>query len=152
MAADANPLPERRSPALRLDIVTLFPEACQGYLDSSIVGRARRRGLVDIELVDPRRWAGGRHRKVDDRPFGGGPGMVLAAPPVAAAIALARKRTPGPVILLTPRGETFGQGAARRLAAGPGFTLICGRYEGLDERIHALVDLELSVGDVVQTP
>src|SRR5271163_3093516 len=80
-------VPPQGSPAaMRIDLITIFPEACQGYLDASIVGRARRRGLIEINLVDPRAWAGGRHRKVDDRPFGGGPGMVLMAPPLAGCL------------------------------------------------------------------
>lgn len=96
---------------MRIDVITLFPEACQGYLDASIVGRARRRGLVEIELVDPRRWAGGRHRKVDDRPFGGGPGMVMAAPPIAEAIDWCQTRSAAPRLLMTdPRGTRLHQG------------------------------------------
>lgn len=136
---------------LRIDIVTLFPEACQGYLDASIVGRARRRGLVRIDLVDPRRWAGGRHRKVDDRPFGGGPGMVMAAPPVAEALDACMARSAAPRLLMTdPRGTRLHQGWVEQLARETHLIVLCGHYEGIDERIVELYHPELvSVGDLV---
>src|SRR5882757_7331656 len=106
-----------RMDALRIDIVTLFPDACAGYLDASIVGRARRRGLVDIALVDPRAWAGGRHRTVDDRPFGGGPGMVLAAPPIAGCLDALLARQPRPRLLMTsPGGAKLDQRRVESLA------------------------------------
>lgn len=136
---------------LRLDIITLFPDACQGYLDASIVGRARRRGIVEIDLVDPRRWAGGRHRKVDDRPFGGGPGMVMAAPPIAEAIDVCLARSAAPRLLMTdPRGTRLHQGWIEQLARESHLIVVCGHYEGIDERIVDLYNPELvSVGDLV---
>jgi tRNA (guanine37-N1)-methyltransferase len=135
----------------RIDIITLFPEACQGYLDSSIIGRARRRGIVDVELVDPRRWAGGRHRKVDDRPFGGGPGMVMAAPPIAEAIDVCMTRSATPRLLMTdPRGTRLHQTWIEQLARESHLIIVCGHYEGIDERIVDLYNPELvSVGDLV---
>ncbi|MEK7415817.1 MAG: tRNA (guanosine(37)-N1)-methyltransferase TrmD [Planctomycetota bacterium] len=135
----------------RIDVISLFPEALQGYLDASIVGRARRRGLIDVELVDPRRWAGGRHRKVDDRPFGGGPGMVLSAAPLAEAIEACLSRSAKPRLLLTdPRGRKLDQPWVDDLAETPHLVVVCGHYEGIDERIIELFKPELvSVGDLV---
>jgi len=98
---------------------------------------------------DLRAYGTGKHQQVDDAPFGGGAGMVLCVEPVHRAIQDARVRTDGPVILLTPRGRVFNQTMARELASGPGMTLVCGRYEGLDERVHRYVDTEVSVGDFV---
>lgn len=136
---------------LRIDLITLFPEACRAYLDSSIVGRARRRGLIEVELVDPRRWAGGRHRKVDDRPFGGGPGMVMAAPPISGALDWCLSRSPSPRLLMTdPRGVRLHQGWVEQLARDAHLVLLCGHYEGIDERIVELYRPELvSIGDLV---
>ncbi|MCS6970810.1 MAG: tRNA (guanosine(37)-N1)-methyltransferase TrmD [Planctomycetota bacterium] len=134
-----------------IDLVTIFPEACQGYLDSSIVGRARRRGLIQVELVDPRRWAGGRHRTVDDRPYGGGPGMVLAAPPLAGAIDWCLTRSARPRLLLTDaRGRRLDHPWVRELAACPHLIIVCGHYEGIDERIAELYHPErVSLGEFV---
>ncbi len=136
---------------MRIDVITLFPDACQGYLDASIVGRARRRGLVEVELVDPRRWAGGRHRKVDDRPFGGGPGMVMAAPPIAEAIDWCQTRSAAPRLLMTdPRGTRLHQGWVEQLSRESHLIIVCGHYEGIDERLVDLYHPELvSVGDLV---
>ncbi len=136
---------------MRIDVITLFPEALHGYLDASIVGRARRRGLVEVELVDPRRWAGGRHRKVDDRPFGGGPGMVISAPPVAEAIDVCRTRSAAPRLLMTdPRGTRLHQAWVEQMAREDHLIIVCGHYEGIDERIVDLYNPELvSVGDLV---
>lgn len=132
-------------------MITLFPEACQGYLDASIVGRARRRGIVDVELVDPRRWAGGRHRKVDDRPFGGGPGMVMAAPPVGGAIEWCQSRSAAPRLLITdPQGARLDQGRVEALARESHLIVVCGHYEGIDQRIYDHYHPEtFSVGDLV---
>jgi tRNA (guanine37-N1)-methyltransferase len=135
----------------QVEVVTLVPGVWPVILGDAagLVGRAFVDGLATLAVNPLRQYGKGKHQQVDDAPFGGGAGMVLAAPPVSEAIAVARARTPGPVILLTPRGETFNQARARRLASGPGLTLICGRYEGIDERVRDLVDLQLSVGDVV---
>jgi len=136
---------------MRFDLITLFPDACRAYLDASIVGRARRRGLVTVETVDPRAWAGGRHRGVDDRPYGGGPGMVMAAPPLAECLDHLCTLSAAPRLLLTsPQGRRFDQGWARELAATSHVVVLCGHYEGVDERLSRLFPLEpLSVGDVV---
>ncbi len=132
-------------------LVTLFPELVEGYLGASIVGRARRRGLIRAEPVDPRRWAGGRFKKADDRPFGGGPGMVLMAPPIAGAIDHVRARHPQSRLLITsPQGRRFDQPFARELAAERSIIILCGHYEGIDERIPELYRPEpFSLGDYV---
>jgi tRNA (guanine37-N1)-methyltransferase len=136
---------------VRIHLVTLHPDLLRGALDASIVGRARRRGLVEIDLVDPRRWAEGRHKKVDDRPFGGGPGMVIAAPPVAAAIDHLQAREPGGRLLITsPQGRRIDQPWVRELAREQALVVLCGHYEGIDERIEALYRPEaFSLGDFV---
>lgn len=134
-----------------IDLVTLFPEAVTGYLDASIVGRARRRGIVEVAPIDPRAWAGGRHKTVDDRPFGGGPGMVLAAPPLAGCLDWVMTRSAAPRLLITsPQGRRLDQAWARELAEQPHLVVLCGHYEGIDERIVQLYRPEpFSVGDVV---
>ena len=136
-------------PAIRL--VTLFPEAVHGYLSTSIVGRARRRGLADIEAVDPRRWAEGRHKKCDDRPFGGGPGMVLMAPPIAGCLDHLLARHPGARLLITsPQGRRLDQRFVEDIAQAPAAIILCGHYEGIDERIETLYKPErFSIGDLV---
>lgn len=136
---------------LRADVITLFPEACQGYLDASIVGRARRRGVVEVDLVDPRRWAGGRHRKVDDRPFGGGPGMVMAAPPLGDTIDWCLSRSARPRLLMTdPQGRKLNQPWIEELAREAHLIVVCGHYEGIDQRVVDHFRPELfSVGDLV---
>jgi tRNA (guanine37-N1)-methyltransferase len=136
---------------VRIDVVTMFAEACQGYLDASIVGRARRRGLIEINLVDPRRWAGGRHRKVDDRPFGGGPGMVMGAPPLAGCLDFLMAQSERPRLLMTdPRGRRLAQPWVEELARTDHLIVLCGHYEGIDERIVELYRPELfSIGDLV---
>lgn len=144
-------------PALRIDVFTIFPESIDAYCATSIVGRARRDGLVDLRVHDLRSGATDPHRTVDDAPFGGGAGMVLAPGPVFGAVELADP--PRPLYLLAPGGRRFDQAVAAELAGlgntGPGsavpaFSLLCGRYEGVDQRIaDHLVDGELSVGDFV---
>jgi tRNA (guanine37-N1)-methyltransferase len=137
--------------ALIFHLVTLFPELCQGYLAGSIVGRARRRGVVGVDLVDPRRWAGGRFKKADDRPFGGGPGMVLMAPPIAGALDHLRTRAPGARLLMTsPQGRQLDQPFAQELATASDLIVLCGHYEGIDERVTELYRPELfSLGNYV---
>lgn len=134
-----------------VEIITLVPQMWPQWLDASsgLVGRAFARGQARLTVSDLRDFGRGPHRQVDDSPFGGGAGMVLAAPPLHAAIARARGRTPGPVLLLSPRGAPYTQARARALAAGDGLTLVCGRYEGIDERVGAYVDGEVSLGDFV---
>ena len=133
-------------------VVSLFPEMLAPFTELGVVGRAVQRGLVRIGSVDPRGYATDVHGTVDDRPYGGGPGMLLRVEPFATAIAAARSRVPGgsPVIFLTPQGRTFDQTVARRLATLPGMVLVAGRYEGFDERlIEMACDEELSLGDFV---
>ena len=134
-------------------VVTLFPELFPGPLDASLVGRARAAGLWALETVDLRRFGLGRHRKVDDTPAGGGAGLVMRADVVGPALAHARAGLPGaPVLYLSPRGRRFDQAMARRLAAGPGAVILCGRFEGVDERaLEAHGALEVSLGDFVMT-
>jgi len=141
---------------VRIDIVTLFPAMLQAPLAESILGRARARGLVDIRVHDLREHAAGRHRVTDEPPFGGGGGMILKPEPLAAAIDAVRAagpaEAPARVILLGPAGRRFSQAVARELAHRAHLVLVCGRYEGVDERVsEQLVDEELSIGDYVLT-
>lgn len=136
----------------QLEIVTLVPDLWRALLapESGLVGKAfLPNGPASLVLNELRSFGKGPHKQVDDAPFGGGAGMVLMVEPLHQAIEAARARTPGPVVLLTPRGERFSQAHAQALARGPGMTLVCGRYEGYDERVHRYVDQELSIGDFV---
>jgi tRNA (guanine37-N1)-methyltransferase len=136
--------------ALEIDVLTLFPAMLRGPLDESIPARIREEGLAEIRIHDLREWGLGRHRSVDDAPYGGGAGMILRPEPVAAALDTLR-RTDSCVVLLDPGGEVFGQARAHDLAGRSHLVLVCPRYEGVDERIRDLVDLELSIGDYVLT-
>jgi tRNA (guanine37-N1)-methyltransferase len=138
---------------VRIDIVTLFPAMLEGPLAESILGRARSRGLVEISVHDLREHATGRHRVTDEPPFGGGGGMILKPEPLAAAIeALKPAGADARVILLGPAGRRFSQEVARELVRRPHLILLCGRYEGVDERVgEQLVDEEVSIGDYVLT-
>jgi tRNA (guanine37-N1)-methyltransferase len=141
---------------VRIDIVTLFPGMLEAPLAESILGRARARGLVDIRVHDLREHATGRHRVTDEAPFGGGGGMILKPEPLAAAIdalrAAGSTEAPARVILLGPAGRRFTQAVAGELVRRPHLVLVCGRYEGVDERVsEQLVDEELSIGDYVLT-
>jgi tRNA (guanine37-N1)-methyltransferase len=133
---------------LRIDVVTLFPSVFPGPLAESIPGRAIEAGLVELEAHDLRQWGLGRHRSVDDYPYGGGAGMVLRPEPIAAALA-ALRRPGSTVVLLDPGGEVFRQERARDLAGRDHLVLVCPRYEGVDDRVRSMVDLELSIGDYV---
>jgi tRNA (guanine37-N1)-methyltransferase len=137
---------------MRFDVLTLFPEMFQGYLGQSILKLALQRGLVEIHLWNIRDWAQGKHKSVDDRPYGGGPGMVIMPEPVYAAVEGVQKETaePGTLILLTPAGERLTQSLVRELASERRLILLCGRYEGFDERIRlGLRPREISIGDFV---
>ncbi|HTG40706.1 MAG TPA: tRNA (guanosine(37)-N1)-methyltransferase TrmD [Methylomirabilota bacterium] len=134
--------------ALEIDVLTLFPEMISGPLGASIPGRIQERGLVTIRTHDLREWGLGRHRSVDDAPYGGGAGMVMRPEPISAALDQLR-RPDSLIILLDPGGETFRHERAHDLAARPHLILVCPRYEGVDDRIRDLVDLELSIGDYV---
>ncbi|NLF16511.1 MAG: tRNA (guanosine(37)-N1)-methyltransferase TrmD [Lentisphaerae bacterium] len=134
-----------------LDIVTLFPGICEGPLRESIVGRAQERGLVTVRTTNPRDFTRDRHRTVDDTPYGGGAGMVLKPEPLVAAVESVRGAG-SHVVLLTPQGRPFTQVTARRLAGAAHLVLVCGHYEGVDERAcQAVMDEELSLGDYVLT-
>jgi tRNA (guanine37-N1)-methyltransferase len=136
---------------MKIDVLTLFPAMFAGPLDESIVKRARDTGLVDLKIHNLRDWTHDRHKTVDDRPFGGGPGMLLKPEPLFEAIeSLRREKTR--VILLSPAGRPFNQAAARELAQQEDLLLVTGHYEGFDERVReALADDELSIGDYVLT-
>jgi len=135
---------------LEIDVMTLFPAMFEGPLAQSIPGRIQEQGLASIRIHDLREWGLGRHRSVDDAPYGGGAGMILRPEPVAAALE-ALRRPDSTVILLDPVGEVFRQARAASLAERSHLVFVCPRYEGVDERIRSLVDLELSIGDYVLT-
>jgi tRNA (guanine37-N1)-methyltransferase len=143
--ADDGPYP--------VHLVTLFPEFFQGPGRASIVGRARESGAVSMTVWDIRDFAQDSHRTTDDSPYGGGAGMVMKPGPVVRAIEAARESTPeAPRVLMTPQGERFSQSTARQFSQGPGLILVCGRYEGVDERVReGWIDAEVSVGDFVMS-
>ncbi len=136
--------------ALEIDVITLFPAMIRAPLGESIPARIQERGLAEIRVHDLREWGLGRHSSVDDYTYGGGAGMVLRPEPVAAALAHVR-RPDSTVILLDPGGERFGQARAHDLAGRTHLVFVCPRYEGVDERIRSMVDLEVSIGDYVLT-
>ncbi len=139
---------------MRIDVLTLFPAMFSGPLDESILKRARQAGHLDLRIHDLREWTHDRHRTVDDTPYGGGPGMVLKPEPIFEAVeALKAERADGAKVILTaPSGRLFTQAVARELVALPGLLLICGSYEGYDERVHEyLAEDTLSIGDYVLT-
>src|SRR5512134_589920 len=138
---------------MRFDIFTLFPEVCQPYLQTSIMQKARQRGLVEINLYNIRDWTSDRHHVTDDEPYGGGGGMVMKPEPIFAAVEGVLGRPPAcPVILMTPQGRLFNQQIAQELAELPRLALLSGRYEGVDERVRgALATDEISIGDYVLT-
>jgi tRNA (guanine37-N1)-methyltransferase len=137
---------------VRIDVVTIFPSMVEAGLAEGVVGRARAAGLLDIIVHNLRDFTTDKHRVVDDVPFGGGPGMVMKPEPFFAALGAIRERrgTPDAVILLSPAGERFSQSGARRLASLTHVVLLCGRYEGIDERVReGLATEEISIGDYV---
>lgn len=133
---------------MRIDVFTIFPEMIEAFAEASLLGRARREGRLDVRTHDLRSMSTDPHRRVDDAPFGGGPGMVLMPEPAFAVVE--STDAPRPLYLLGPAGRRLDQAMGRELADGPGFSLLCGRYEGIDERVRGhLVDGEVSVGDYV---
>ena len=136
---------------MRIDVLTLFPEMFSGYLGQSLVKRAVDAGVLDIKVHNIRDWARGKQRQVDDRPFGGGPGMVLRPEPVVESVeAVQAEGEPGHLVLLTPQGRRLDQRLVERLAGNQRLVLICGRYEGVDQRaIDLLAPDELSIGDYI---
>ena len=137
---------------LEVEILTLFPRMCTAYLGESILGKASESGLLAVTVADVRDHAKGRHRVTDDAPYGGGAGMVMKPEPLTEAIEAARARLPGAKVILTsPRGAVLDQRLAREIASNGRAIIVCGRYEGVDERVRAAVDLEVSLGDFVMT-
>lgn len=138
---------------LPVEILTLFPDVIHAYASASILGKAQEKGLLSVLARDIRSHAEGKHRVTDDAPYGGGAGMVMKVEPLTSAIEAAKANYPNArVILMSPRGKTFTQEDARRLVAlNQPLVLVCGRYEGVDERVMPLIDEELSVGDFVLT-
>ncbi len=137
---------------LTFDIITLFPEMFPSVLGASIIGRAQTEGRVRLRTHDLRDFSKGKYRQVDDRPFGGGPGMVLMADPIYKAVKKVRGRRRARVILMCAGGQPFSQRRARELAAEKNLVIVCGHYEGVDERVReAVIDESLSIGDYVLT-
>ena len=137
---------------MRFDVLSLFPEILPGYLGQSLLKRAIDGGLVEVHLHDIRDWALGKHHRVDDRPYGGGPGMVMMVEPVADCVEAVRRQAaePGHLVMLTPQGRRLDQARVEQLAQQPRLLLLCGRYEGFDERIRVLLEPdEISIGDFV---
>ncbi|MBN2496376.1 MAG: tRNA (guanosine(37)-N1)-methyltransferase TrmD [Deltaproteobacteria bacterium] len=135
---------------MKFQLLTLFPAAFGSALGTSVFGRAIEAGRIEVEIIDIRDFASGKHREVDDSPYGGGAGMVMKVEPLHRAIVHARDRDPATrVILLCPQGARLDQPTVVRLAGMESLSLICGRYEGVDERVRSFVDEELSVGDYV---
>jgi tRNA (guanine37-N1)-methyltransferase len=137
---------------MRIDVLTLFPDFIRASAELGVVGRALQRGLLQVECWNPRDHAPGNYRRVDERPFGGGPGMVMLVEPLRATLEAARAASdvPARTIYLSPQGPKLTQAKVRELAAMPRVILLCGRYEGVDERfLDAEIDEELSIGDYV---
>jgi len=136
---------------MRFDILTLFPGIFAGYLGQSLLAKAREAGLVDVQLHDIRQWSRDKHHKVDDRPFGGGPGMILQVEPVVDCVEAVQQLAPaGRLVVMSPRGRTLNQQVVEELAKEPRLLLLCGRYEGFDERIFEILKPdEISIGDYI---
>jgi tRNA (guanine37-N1)-methyltransferase len=145
--------PSGYNPTMRFDVFTLFPQVLQPYLETSIIQRARQNGLLEVYLHDIRAWTTDKHHITDDAPFGGGGGMVMKPEPIFAAVEDVLGKPPAcPVILLTPQGRTYTQQIAAELSRQPRLALLCGRYEGIDERVREhLISDEISIGDYVLT-
>jgi tRNA (guanine37-N1)-methyltransferase len=137
---------------MRFDILTLFPDLFESYLAQSLLKKALDRGLVEVHRWNFRDWAGDKHQSVDDKPYGGGPGMLLCCQPVVDCVEAVQTlgESPGRLVMLTPQGRRLDQTLVRELAQSPRLVLLCGRYEGFDERIRlGLAPLEVSVGDFI---
>ncbi|HSS61927.1 MAG TPA: tRNA (guanosine(37)-N1)-methyltransferase TrmD [Candidatus Limnocylindrales bacterium] len=135
---------------MRFDVVTIFPAMFDPVFKQGVVGRAIERGVIELHAHDLREHTHDRHRQVDDVPFGGGPGMVMKPEPVIEAVEAIRKSNPGPILITEPWGERFSQRMAAELAAEPGLIIVCGRYEGIDDRVRTgLGAREVSIGDYV---
>lgn len=134
---------------MTISVVTLFPQIFEPFINSSTIKRAQDKGKVKFNLVDLRNFGIGKHKMVDDRPYGGGAGMVLRVDVIDKAISFVKKKKKGLVILLDPKGEKYNQGRAWELSRLDHLILVCGHYEGFDERIRNLVDYEISIGDYI---
>jgi tRNA (guanine37-N1)-methyltransferase len=135
---------------MRFDVVTIFPAMFEPAFKQGVVGRARDRGVIALHAHDLRDFTHDRHRQVDDVPFGGGPGMVMKPEPVIEAVESIRRENPGPVLITEPWGERLDQSLVAELAQSPGLIIVCGRYEGVDDRVRtALGAREISIGDYV---
>ena len=145
------PQSRNREDAMRIDVLTIFPSCCLGILEVGMIRRARQKKLLEVNLVDLRNFSQDRHRTVDDRPFGGGEGMVMKPEPIFEAVeSLTSEQESCHVVLLSPTGRTFSQQTAQRLARQSHLALICGRYEGVDQRVaDHLVNEEISLGDYI---
>lgn len=135
---------------MKIDVITAFEEMIDSTLSHSIVGRARKAGIIKLGTLSPRAFAEDKHKTIDDRPYGGGPGMLMKAEPLYQAINKLRKKT-SYVILTSPRGQTFNQELAKKLAKKRHLIFVCGHYEGIDARIYPEVDLEVSLGNFILT-
>ncbi|WP_428053610.1 tRNA (guanosine(37)-N1)-methyltransferase TrmD [Candidatus Avelusimicrobium stercoris] len=135
---------------MKIDVITAFEEMIDQTLSHSIVGRARKAGIIKLGTLSPRQFAEDKHKTIDDRPYGGGPGMLMKAEPLYQAISKLRKKT-SYVILTSPRGQVFNQQLAKKLAKKRHLIVVCGHYEGIDARIYPEVDLEVSLGDYILT-
>ena len=135
---------------MKIDVITAFEEMVDTTLSHSIVGRARKAGIIKLATLSPRQFTEDKHKTIDDRPYGGGPGMLLKAEPLYQAIKKVRKKT-SYVILTSPRGQTFTQELAKKLAKKRHLIFVCGHYEGIDARIYPEVDLEVSIGNFILT-
>lgn len=136
--------------AVKIDILTLFPEMFQVF-NHSIIGKAKEKGIVEVNAVNIRDYTTNKHKKVDDYPYGGGAGMVMASQPIVDCIKAVKNNNKGKVIFLGPRGVTFNQNMAKELAKESELIFICGHYEGIDERTYKCIDMEISLGDFVLT-
>jgi len=136
--------------ASRIDILTLFPEMFEIF-NHSIIGKAKEKGIVEINTLNIRDYTLDKHKKVDDYPYGGGAGMVMAAQPIVDCIKTAKQSNKGKVIFLGPRGKTFNQNMAKELSKEPELIFLCGHYEGIDERVYKYIDVEISLGDFILT-
>ena len=141
---------------MKIDIITLFPEVMEPYLSSSIMGRTRNKGIIKIGYLNPRVFTKDKHKTVDDRPYGGGAGMLMKAEPLYQAIKQLKKQSPlkgkKPLVVMTsPRGKVFNQKLAKELAKEKHLIFLCGHYEGVDARIYPEIDLEISLGDFILT-
>ena len=135
---------------MKISILTLFPEMFSIF-DSSIIGRAREKGIVDLNCINIRDYTLDKHKKVDDYPYGGGAGMVMTPQPIVDSIRACKKENKGKVIFLGPKGKTFNQSIARELSKEEELIFLCGHYEGIDERAFKHIDMEISLGDFVLT-